>query len=72
MIADHVVVMKYTTERQLRFIKEELDQRYNEITTLWNEAQRNADYTDQIDPDLDDLFHALTNFLMDIELDGME
>jgi len=66
------IVLDNTSDNQLRLIIKEMDQRYNEITTLWNKAQDEADCTDQIDPDLDNLFHAMTNFMMDLELEGME
>ena len=67
-----VVDFTLTTSQQLGLIKDELEQRFSEVSVLWNRAQEEADCTDQIDNDLDGLHAALFNVLCDLEVDGYE
>lgn len=64
------IMVQWTTPRQLEMIKKELLQRYNEVGILWRIAQAQADCTDQIDPDLDELFNGLENMLCDLDEPG--
>lgn len=67
-----VIVLKWTTEQQLELIKKELEQRFNEVDTLWKLAQEQADCTDQIDPDLDNLWNGLINICSDLGMEEFE
>lgn len=55
-----------TTGGQFELVHQELKQRFQEVDVLWKRAQEEADCTDQIDNDLDNLWNALNNVLLDI------
>ncbi len=62
-----ILRLKRTTTNQLKTVKDELGKLHGSVLKLWQLAQDEADCTDQIDPDLDNLQSALENFLLDLD-----
>jgi len=60
--------LRQTTKAQLGLIKEVLVKEARAVHSLWITAQNEADCTDQIDYDLDNLHAALENILSDMEV----
>jgi len=64
------VVFQWASRQQVRIVVEELMSMHRAVDTLWKQAQKEADCTDQIDVDLDGLHCALENVLADFECEG--
>ena len=58
--------LRKTTPQQFALVCDEMLRLDEQISDEWNEAQGAADCTDQIDPDLDNRYAAMRNFLLDM------
>lgn len=61
-----VIVLRETSESQLTWIRHWLAQEESKARKAWVKAQKACDCTDQIDPDIDNKWNALTNFCHDM------
>jgi hypothetical protein len=61
-----IIHFKRTTPQQFKLMQGMLEDMEDAITASWNDAQGDADCTDQIDADLDNSYAAIGNFVRDL------
>ncbi len=67
-----VVILEWTTEDQLKFIKTWLDKKYGEFQKEVKDEYGEEFMDDDIPDEVEYVYHGLCNFLADLEVEGYE